>query len=322
MTIDGEGRVATWRLDDDADEGCFEKAWAYHGSSRPRSVDGTWPGGPVCSCDALGRLRLVDPATGGPRRPNAVSDTRDDADGGWRYVNLGPANRKGEPEAWCLVSHRHRTLVAYDPTDDACLDLGDLPGHCRTITSVIPDALRCWGPDSARQLRVAAACTGGVAFVWAPTAEDPGREEEAARGGVVELSLPPGPHDPARERRPDYSAPAAERAVQAVINAIKDRRQGVHRAQVKRFASRASQQQIKVHVDILGLATSTTPDHEHLVVCWSARRVGVWRDDRSEKYFYPERNLGPLALKRDDARSPTLQTSSLEWISSLERVWS
>ena len=66
----------------------------------------------------------------------------------------------------------------------ACADLGYLPGHCCTITGIVCDSVEAFGDDGALQLRVSCVCTGGVAFVWAPTAEDEG---ETCQGGIYLL---------------------------------------------------------------------------------------------------------------------------------------
>ena len=40
---------------------------------------------------------------------------------------------------------------------------------------------------------------------------------------------------------------------------------------------------LRKHVDIYGVVTTVTKKGEHIVVGWSKRRVGVWRDDRQNR---------------------------------------
>ena len=220
--------------------------WSYHDGVGPRSVAFSWPGGPVASCDVLGRLYRCDPATG--QRAHRDAHTFLACDGGWAYADLGPRAYfpRGrapprnpvprEPDAWCLVSFRGKTLVAYDPATNGCEDIVDLPGHCQTVVWCACDAVDVWGPNEPRQLRVTCVCTGGVAFVWAATAAHPDGDRTAP-GGFYECSMPVGRDDPHREAHPDYSGAAANRVFRAVIDARKSRRQGVHRATMKRPAA-------------------------------------------------------------------------------------
>jgi len=255
----------------------------------------TWPGGPVAACDALGRLSFSDSRTGA-----AVSHAETEAfsDGAWHFVDLGPRayhppsraaprNPEARPPAnWCLVSHRGRDVVAYDPGSATCVELATLPGHVETISGIVVDALDYWGPAKPLQVRVVSVTTGGIAMVWAPTAADGDRR---APGGFYELAMPVGRDDPASETHPDYSGAAAQRVFVGCINAKKDRRQCVQRQTHRRISQRGGTFVLKRHVDVVGAATAVTEDGQHVIACWSKRRVGIWRDDRKnrERLVYP-----------------------------------
>ena len=76
---------------------------------------------------------------------------------------------------------------------------------------------------------------------------------------------------------------AADRAVQRVIDAVKDRRQGVHRAHVQRMERAAEKRKPRRRVDLIGVS-SFVHHARHCVLGWSQRRVGVWfDDDRKDK---------------------------------------
>jgi len=269
VTICEEGRCSTWTVEDDF---TLTRSWAYHGDLRPRSVCATWTNGPVCSCDVAGKLIVVDPSTGGLLND---FDGFESNDGGWAYADLGGID---DERSWCLCSHRGTRLVAFDPEENEAYDLVELPGHCGTIQKV-----DCCGVPSVsffeeKQLRVVALGSGGVAFAWAPTAEVDGLK---TRGGLVELALPPGVHDGSGIS--DHSGHAADRAVQRVIDAVKDRRQGVHRAHVQRMERAAEKRKPRRRVDLIGVS-SFVHHARHCVLGWSQRRVGVWfDDDRKDK---------------------------------------
>lgn len=288
VTISEEGRCSTWRLDDDMTPA---RSWAYHGDLRPRGVCATWAGGPVCSCDVAGTLLVVDPGTGGLV---TSFDGFEASDGGWAFADLGG---DGAARSWCLVSFRGTRLVAFDPHQNEAHDLIDLPGHCGTVLQVAADGVPSEAFADDRHLRVVALDSGGVAFAWAPTAKV---GDAKCRGGLVELALPPGAHE---RTVADHSGRAADQAVERVIDAVKERRQGVHRAHVRRAARADATTRVRQRVALVGVATFIK-DGRHCVLGWSKHRVGLWRDDaRTRKGEHSQRLKYRLALVVDFDRT-------------------